>query len=129
MSWTHLTRARALGILASFALGAGLAGGACDSSVPSDQGGTSSSSASTSGSTTASASASAASSGGLGGAGGASTSSGSGTGGMGTGGAPDCFTNPMTYVEIINACTNAQQVDLNPVLPLLEADGGLPPLP
>jgi hypothetical protein len=29
----------------------------------------------------------------------------------------------------INACTNAQAVDVKPVLPLLTADGGLPPLP
>jgi hypothetical protein len=61
-----------------------------------------------------------------------STSSGAGghgTGGSGTGGAPDCYPNPTTYLEIINACTNAQQVDVSPVLPLLESDGGLPPLP
>jgi hypothetical protein len=48
---------------------------------------------------------------------------------VGTGGAPDCYPNPMTYLEIINACTNAQQVDVTPVLPLLLPDGGLPALP
>jgi hypothetical protein len=56
----------------------------------------------------------------------ASTSTGS-TSMTGDGG--DCIPNPMTYVEIINACTNAQAVDVNPVLPLLLPDGGLPPLP
>jgi hypothetical protein len=104
-----------LAIVTSLAFSAALAGGGCGGSVPSDQGGTLSTS------TTSSTSASAASSGGMGGA---------GTGGAtGTGGSPDCFPNPMTYVEIINACTNAQQVDVSPVLPLLLPDGGLPPLP
>ena len=41
----------------------------------------------------------------------------------------NCFPSPMTYVEIINACTTAQGVDVTPVLPLLLPDGGLPPLP
>jgi hypothetical protein len=43
--------------------------------------------------------------------------------------APDCYTSPKSYVEIINACTYAEKVVKNPVLPLLGADGGLPPLP
>ena len=45
-------------------------------------------------------------------------------------GAPsDCFTNPTTHFEIINACTDAVKLTKNPTLPLLAADGGLPPLP
>ncbi|MFT3925644.1 MAG: hypothetical protein QM778_24095 [Myxococcales bacterium] len=42
---------------------------------------------------------------------------------------PDCFANPKTHLEIINACSDAERVEANPVLPLLGADGGLPPLP
>ncbi len=53
----------------------------------------------------------------------------SGPGGGGGGGAPDCFENPQTHLEIINACTDAEAVDRDPVLPLLEPDGSLPPLP
>ena len=64
----------------------------------------------------------------------------SGTGGhdTGTGGndggndgspTPDCFTNPKTHFEIINACTDAAKVDKKPTLPLLQPDGSLPPLP
>jgi len=34
-----------------------------------------------------------------------------------------------THEEIINAPTDAEQVEVNPVLPLLNADGSLPPLP
>jgi hypothetical protein len=56
---------------------------------------------------------------------GASSSSSGSSGDSGT----DCFTNPQTHVEIINACTDSQKFDKNPVLPLLLADGGLPPLP
>ena len=41
---------------------------------------------------------------------------------------PDCFTNPKTHFEIINACTNATKIAKNPVLPKLLPDGGLPPL-
>jgi hypothetical protein len=37
--------------------------------------------------------------------------------------------HPSTHEEIINACTDAEVVDKNPKLPLLLADGGLPPLP
>ncbi|MFI5308579.1 MAG: hypothetical protein ACHQ53_14565 [Polyangiales bacterium] len=40
-----------------------------------------------------------------------------------------CSTHPSTHEEIINACTDAEVVDKNPKLPLLLADGGLPPLP
>lgn len=43
---------------------------------------------------------------------------------------PDnCFMNPTTHFEIINACTDAARVDKKPPLPLLLADGGLPPPP
>jgi hypothetical protein len=41
----------------------------------------------------------------------------------------DCFLNPTTYLEIINACTDAEKVTKTPVLRLLGADGKLPPLP
>jgi len=41
----------------------------------------------------------------------------------------DCFTNPQTHDEIINACTTAQKVYKNPTLPLTLPDGGLAPLP
>jgi hypothetical protein len=119
-------RARTLVLLASFLTGAAAAAGACNDTLPSDQT-SSTSTGSTSGggsnpTTTSSTTTTSttASSGGTGGA---------GTGGSGTGGSPDCFTNPMTHVEIINACTTAQEVDLMPVLPLLDMDGGLPPLP
>jgi hypothetical protein len=44
-------------------------------------------------------------------------------------GAPkDCFDNPKTHFEIINACTNATRITKNPTLTKLLADGGLPPL-
>jgi hypothetical protein len=43
--------------------------------------------------------------------------------------APTCFTNPMTHFQIINACTDAAFVDKTPVLPLLNPDGSLPPIP
>lgn len=42
---------------------------------------------------------------------------------------PDCFTNPKTHFEIINACTDAAKFDKKPNLPLLQPDGSLPPLP
>jgi hypothetical protein len=42
---------------------------------------------------------------------------------------PDCYTNPKNYLEIINACTDAEKVDKHPDLPRLLADGGLPDLP
>ena len=41
----------------------------------------------------------------------------------------DCVVNPTTHLEIINACTDASKFDKKPTLPLLLADGGLPPLP
>ena len=41
----------------------------------------------------------------------------------------DCFMNPMTHFEIINACTDAARIDKKPPLPLLQADGGRPPPP
>ena len=44
-------------------------------------------------------------------------------------GEPDCFTNPTTHHEIVNACTDAQRIEKNPVLPLLNRDGSLPTLP
>ncbi len=45
-------------------------------------------------------------------------------------GAPsDCYLNPTTHLEIINACTDAVKISKNPTLPLLNPDGGLPPLP
>jgi hypothetical protein len=40
-----------------------------------------------------------------------------------------CFTNPQTHEEIINACTSAQKIYKVTMLPLLHADGTLPPLP
>jgi hypothetical protein len=54
---------------------------------------------------------------------------GTGTGGTGTGGAPDCYMNPMTHVEIINACTDAEKIDKQSKPPLQNPDGSLPPLP
>jgi hypothetical protein len=54
-----------------------------------------------------------------------------GTGGTGGSGMPDadCFMNPTTHVEIINACTDSTKINKNPNLPLRLPDGGLPPLP
>ena len=48
---------------------------------------------------------------------------------MGGGGAPDCYTHPKTHLEIINACTTADEVDKTSNLPLLGPKGELPPLP
>lgn len=46
------------------------------------------------------------------------------------GGPATCITNPQTYLEIINACTDAQAVDKDVNLaPMSAADGGLRPLP
>lgn len=42
---------------------------------------------------------------------------------------PPCVSSPQTHVEILNACTSAQSVDKKTTLPLLRADGTLPPLP
>jgi hypothetical protein len=46
----------------------------------------------------------------------------------GDGAAKDCFENPKTHFEIINACTTATKITKNPTLPKLLPDGGLPPL-
>jgi hypothetical protein len=48
-----------------------------------------------------------------------------------TGGPPDasCFTNPKTYNEIINACTDSVQVFKDSHPPLLNTDGTFPQLP
>jgi hypothetical protein len=41
-----------------------------------------------------------------------------------------CFTNPTTYLEIINACTDAQAIDkVVDLSPMSSSDGGLRPLP
>lgn len=40
-----------------------------------------------------------------------------------------CYENPTTHFEIINACTEAESVDKEPDLPLLNEDGTLPDLP
>lgn len=59
-----------------------------------------------------------------------SSSGDGGAGGMGgQGGASTCVNNPMTHIEIINACTDAEKIDKTVTLPLLQADGTLPPLP
>ena len=45
-------------------------------------------------------------------------------------GSPPCFTHPQTYLQIINACTDAQAVDKKDDLsPMNLPDGGLQPLP
>jgi len=41
---------------------------------------------------------------------------------------PACSSNPMTHVEIINACTNADSFDKMPSFPTLAPNGQLPPL-
>ncbi|HEX4383436.1 MAG TPA: hypothetical protein VH083_10815 [Myxococcales bacterium] len=43
--------------------------------------------------------------------------------------AAGCFINAQTSIQILNACTDAGSIDKAPVLPLLQSDGGLPPLP
>ena len=40
-----------------------------------------------------------------------------------------CVMNPMTNLEIINACTNAEFIDIMPHFPTLAPNGQLPPLP
>jgi hypothetical protein len=40
-----------------------------------------------------------------------------------------CFTNPTTYNEIINACTDSVKVFKDSHPPLLNSDGTVPPLP
>ncbi len=48
----------------------------------------------------------------------------------GTPPAPTCFTNPHTYLEIINACTDAQAIDkADDLSPMTLPDGALRPLP
>lgn len=42
---------------------------------------------------------------------------------------PGCSSSPTTHLEIINACTSAVAIVRTPSLPLLQADGGVPPLP
>jgi hypothetical protein len=45
---------------------------------------------------------------------------------------PGCVMNPMTNVELLNACTTAQTGDPNkdaPYFPSLAPNGNLPPLP
>lgn len=46
----------------------------------------------------------------------------------GDSGLTDCVQNPQTHEEIINGCTTATRLTKNPTLPLLLADGGLPPI-
>jgi hypothetical protein len=43
----------------------------------------------------------------------------------------DCIADPHTSAEITNACTDPSvtKIDKHPVLPLLNPDGTLPPLP
>jgi len=41
---------------------------------------------------------------------------------------PVCSMNPMTHLELINACTNADFVDKMPFYPTLAPNGQLPPL-
>jgi hypothetical protein len=40
-----------------------------------------------------------------------------------------CVTDPMTHLELINACTTADSVDKLPFYPTLAPNGQLPPLP
>jgi hypothetical protein len=107
------TLTRSVGLVAALTLGA-LA--ACGDDAPSDTTSTGTGAAGPGSSTSAT---STSSGGGAGGAG----------GGGGSGGAPDCVMNPTTHEEIINACTDAEKVAKEPVLPLLNPDGSLPPLP
>ena len=44
-------------------------------------------------------------------------------------GPKDCFDNPTTAFEIINACTDATRIAKDPNLPLRLMDGGLPTPP
>ncbi len=61
-------------------------------------------------------------------AGGPATDGGLDPGTLPDGAPKDCFDNPKTHFEIINACTSATKVTKNPILPKLLPDGGLPPL-
>ena len=40
-----------------------------------------------------------------------------------------CYENPTTHFELINGCTTATALDKDPVLPLRNSDGTLPPIP
>jgi hypothetical protein len=42
--------------------------------------------------------------------------------------APTCVMNPMTHLEIINACTDAAEYDVPSFFPTLAPDGRLPTL-
>ena len=42
---------------------------------------------------------------------------------------PSCSMTPMTHIELLNACTNADSVDKTPFYPSLAQNGQLPPLP
>lgn len=55
-------------------------------------------------------------------------SSGGTSGNAGEAGAKDCFDDPKTHFEIINACTDATGIAKDPTLRKLLPDGGLPPL-
>ena len=66
---------------------------------------------------------------GCGGNGGNGGGAGSGGGGGGGGSGETCSMNPMTHEEIINACTDAQSVDINPFFPAAAPNGTLPSLP
>jgi hypothetical protein len=44
-------------------------------------------------------------------------------------GTPDCYQDPESHRQIINACTDAERIDKQPELPQLLPDGLLPPLP
>jgi hypothetical protein len=56
------------------------------------------------------------------------TDSGPNPGTDGGDGGSDCFENPKTHFEIINACTTATKITKNSTLKKLGPDGGLPPL-
>lgn len=55
--------------------------------------------------------------------------SGDGTVITGDGGQVECYQDPKTHVEIINACTTAQSVDKTPFYPAKAPNGQLPALP
>ena len=45
-------------------------------------------------------------------------------------GTGSCSDNPQTHLELLNACTTAERIEKDDSkLPLLQADGTLPPLP
>ena len=116
-SGASLMRAGA-SLIAILALIAGSALASCDGDLPSDT--------TTAGTNTSTMGTGA--QGGEAGSAGAGGAAGS-AGAAGAGGAPDCYMFPKTHVEIINACTDAEKVEKHPVLPLLNGDGSLPPLP